>query len=416
LIALTSANRLGLFPRVAASTWRQRRLLVLCYHGVSLSDEHEWSDVYISERRLEQRLETLKKVGASVLPLGEALERLRADDLPPSSVSITFDEGMHDFYSKAYPLLQAFQVPTTLYVPTYYSTYQRPIFDMASSYMLWRGRGRYIETGNLLPGAPRVRIPTNREKRTDLHLQMRAYANARGLSASEKDAMLRELSAKVGIDWDEFLASRMLRLMSIDELRSLDQRLVDVQLHTHRHRTPRDYTLFVREIEDNLAALEVMGFPKAGRVHFCYPSGDSDSVFYPWLESLGIQSATTCEPAYAERLTHPLNLPRFLDTMGTTRLEFRSWVSGVAGLLPRRTFHRRRDTWQMPEMAVTQTPRAVKPIDFARPRGAALSDREMPLTIVPQRERPIGRSPVSRRVFPLRELQHDENRGSAQGD
>ena len=415
-MALTGADQAGLFPRVAASRWRRDRLLILCYHGVSLADEHEWSDVHISADRFAQRLETLRDSGATVLPLGEALERLRVGELPPCSVSITFDEGLYDFYVKAYPLLQAFDIPTTLYVPTYYSTYQRPIFDLACSYLLWRGQGRQIDCGNLLPDAPRLRIPTSAATRTDLHLRMRAHANARGFSAPEKDAMLRDLSAQVDIDWDEFVASRMLQLMTPAELRSLDRRLVDVQLHTHRHRTPRDQSLFVRELQDNLSALEAMGFSRAERRHFCYPSGDSDPAFFPWLESLGIESATTCEPAYVKRSTNRLNLPRFIDTMGTTGVEFRAWVTGMVGLLPRRTFRQSADAWQMPEPAVTPIERAAERADFARPRGAAISDREAPISLVRQHDRPIRRAASGGRVFPLRERQREDPRDSALGD
>jgi len=405
-----------MLPRVASSRWRRDRLLILCYHGVSLADEHEWSDVHISAERFEQRLETLRRSGATVLPLGDALHQLQVGELPPCSVSITFDEGLFDFYVKAYPLLQAFEMPTTLYVPTYYSTYQRPIFDLACSYLLWRGQGRQIDAGNLLPGAPRIRIPTADAKRTELHLRMRAHANARGFSAGEKDMMLADLSCQVGVDWDEFIASRMLQLMTPGELRSLDRRLVDIQLHTHRHRTPRDKSLFVREVQDNVAALEAMGFSRAGRRHFCYPSGDSDPAFFPWLESLGIESATTCEPAYAKRSTNLLNLPRFIDTMGTTDVEFRSWVTGVVGLLPRRTFHQSADAWQMPEPAVTPIERAVERADFARPRGAAISDREAPISLVRQHDRPIRRAVSGGRVSGRREPQREDPRDSALGD
>jgi len=72
-----------MLPRVASSRWRRDRLLILCYHGVSLADEHEWSDVHISAERFQQRLETLRRSGATVLPLGDALHQLQVGELPP---------------------------------------------------------------------------------------------------------------------------------------------------------------------------------------------------------------------------------------------------------------------------------------------------------------------------------------------
>jgi hypothetical protein len=168
-------------------------------------------------------------------------------------------------------------------------------------------------------------------------LKIRAHVNEVGYSAAEKDEMLAELCEQLGIDWEAFLASRMLQLMSPEEFSTLDRRSVDVQLHTHRHRTPREEALFVREIDDNIAALSAMGFPPEGRLHFCYPSGDADPLFYPWLESRGIQSATTCEPQIVTPNTYRLRLPRVIDTMGMTDVEFRGWASGVSSFLPRRS-------------------------------------------------------------------------------
>jgi hypothetical protein len=40
--ALEIARGLGVFEMVASSRWRQQRLIILCYHGFSLRDEHEW--------------------------------------------------------------------------------------------------------------------------------------------------------------------------------------------------------------------------------------------------------------------------------------------------------------------------------------------------------------------------------------
>jgi hypothetical protein len=336
VMTLRGVEQLGVFSAVRRSRWRQQRLLILCYHGVSLVDEHQWSDAYIPETHLRRRFEILRDGRYSVLPLGEALERLSRDDLPPGSVAITFDDGLYDFYSKAQKLVCEFGFPVTVYVPTYYSIFSRPVFDLASSYFLWKGRGRRIGFGALLPQPTRASIPLDSALREALHLKIRSHVNAAGYSAAEKDLMLGELSAQVGLDWESFVKSRMLQLMSPDEIAALDRRYVDVQLHTHRHRTPRNSSLFMRELDDNIAALDSMGFSRGGLHHFCYPSGDADPLFYPWLEARGIRSATTCEPQMVSRATHWLNLPRVVDTVGLTETEFEAWVSGVASFVPRR--------------------------------------------------------------------------------
>ena len=338
ILTLRATERAGLFSRIGESQWRQNRLLILCYHGVALADEDRWSDVHISESHLRHRFEILRSERCSLLSLDEALERLSHGDLPPRSVTVTFDEGLYDFYAKAYPLVREFDIPTTLYVPTYYAMVRRPIFDLACSYLLWRGRGKTVESETLLPGQTRREIPVAAAPRYELHLAIRAHANSAGYSALEKDAILAELAHQIGLDWDAFVSSRMLQLMSPDEFNALDRRLVSVQLHSHRHRTPRNERLFVREIDDNIDALVAMGFSRTGRRHFCYPSGDADPVFYPWLEARGIVSATTCEPRFATRDTHPLDLPRVIDTMAMTDVEFRAWTAGVSAFIPRRRF------------------------------------------------------------------------------
>ena len=327
-----------MFARIGRSEWRRQRLLILCYHGVSLADEHEWSDVYISQERLRQRLETLRKLTRSILPLDDALQRLTSGDLPPCSVAITFDDGLHDFYAKSYPLLREFEIPATVYVPTYYSKHRRPIFDVACSYLLWRGRGRSVETGRLLPSNERLVVPVDEDERRELHLAVRAHVNELGFSAVEKDDMLAALARQLGVDWDDFLDRRMLQSMSPAEISALDPRLVDVQLHTHRHRSPRDEALFMRELDDNIAALDAMGLPPRERTHFCYPSGDADPVFYPWLRARAITSATTCQPGIAHRDSHLLDLPRVIDTMAMTETEFHGWVTGASAFLPKRRF------------------------------------------------------------------------------
>jgi hypothetical protein len=140
---LGASSRLGLLSGIRDSAWRKRRLLILCYHSISIDDEHEWSGTYsMSPALLESRLRMLRDGGYNVLPLGEAVRRLYEGSLPPRSVALTFDDGMFDFHARAWPLLQQFGFPATVYLTTYYSDYTKPIFGLLCSYVLWRARTR----------------------------------------------------------------------------------------------------------------------------------------------------------------------------------------------------------------------------------------------------------------------------------
>lgn len=63
--AITGAlNASGALSICRDSAWRQRRLLILCYHGVSLDDEHLWNpELYVSPNRFEGRLRMIAEGG-----------------------------------------------------------------------------------------------------------------------------------------------------------------------------------------------------------------------------------------------------------------------------------------------------------------------------------------------------------------
>lgn len=314
LLVYRAAEAAGLTSLLLDSGWRRRRLLVLCYHGLSLADEHLWSPaVYLPPELFRARMQTLRELGCAVLPLGEALERLREGTLPPRSVAITFDDGSYDFYKLAWPILREYGFPATVYLTSYYATYNRPVFDVMLSYLLWKG------------GDP---------DRAEAQRRIKQEARERGLSAPEKDAVLAGLAARLGIDYEALSAQRILQLMNLDEVRELAAAGLDVQLHTHRHRVPRDRGLFLREIEDNRRAIADVSSPPA--VHFCYPCGWYAPEFFDWLRSAGVVSATTCEPSLATAQTDPYLVPRLLDHARMSPVEYRAWVSGLGGLLPRR--------------------------------------------------------------------------------
>ncbi len=336
LTALRAARGSGALRLINRSDWRQRRLLILGYHGVSQADEHEWdSSLFMPQEMVRARFELVRSRGYTVLPLAEALRRLHNGSLADRSVAITFDDGSADFFSRAYPLLQEFGFPVTLYLTTYYSRDQRPVFPPMCGYLLWSGRTRRISGQDLVPNGGSLDLVHSGRRRSAFRAIVR-WAAERRLDAAQKDDLLGTLAERVGVDYDALRRRRLLQIMSAAEIAQLDPKLVDVQLHTHRHRVPLNRELFRREIEDNRR--EIARITQSSRLltHFCYPSGVTHPQFLPWLRELGIESATTCYTGISSAATDPLMLPRLIDTSSLTTLEFESWLTGAAALLPTR--------------------------------------------------------------------------------
>lgn len=334
---LAAVRAVGGFRLVRDSSWRQRRLLILCYHGVSLLDEHEWNpELYVSPERFRDRMRMLREGGYNVLPLDEAVARLREGTLPERSVAITFDDGAYDFFASALPILREFDLPATVYLTTYYCSRQWPVFDTACSYVLWKGRGRSFEGEGLLTESGR-RTVGDRETQRVLAAELREAAARAGATAEEKDRRLRLLAQRLGVDDSEMRRRRILHLMTPEEVAALSVARVDVQLHTHRHRTPSDRDAFLREIDDNRSEILRYTASASPAVHFCYPSGVYAREFLPWLQERGVLTATTCETAFASPESEPLLLPRLIDTMNLSPLEFQAWLDGTAHWMPRRS-------------------------------------------------------------------------------
>jgi peptidoglycan/xylan/chitin deacetylase (PgdA/CDA1 family) len=331
---LGSAQTCGVFSLVQNSKWRQDRLLILAYHGIAIDDEHRWNpSLFMHPEFFRSRLKLIADAGCTVLPLGEAIHRLYAGDLPKGSVALTFDDGTYDFYKHAYPILKEFNFPVTLYLTTFYSHYNRPVFDVMVSYLLWKRQAAPLNLKQLT--GHDATFPLNTDAaRTAVVKQLYEFSESRKLSAEQKDGLIFKLAAVLGANHGDVVRKRILHIMTPDEVSRVAAGGVDIQLHTHRHRTPSDRGLFLREIDDNRKCIEEM----TGSVptHFCYPSGHYKPPFLAWLKEAGVESATTCDPGISARRSEPLLLPRLVDSSTLSPVEFEGWLAGLSEMIPRR--------------------------------------------------------------------------------
>ncbi|HEX8983932.1 MAG TPA: polysaccharide deacetylase family protein [Bryobacteraceae bacterium] len=326
-----AARRSGLNAVLLRSNWRQRRLLILGYHGISLDDEHEWDrSLYMPSEMFRERLERIRESGCTVLPLGPAVEMLYKGALPPRAVAITFDDGFYDFHAKALPHLRHFGWPATVYLTTYYSDYNVPVFDVMLRYLLWKGRTRPLSWPDLdLAG-----IVLDEAGQTAATRRIAAVCVERRLSGRDKNAVLRSLAERLNVDLDGLIARRILHLMTPGEAAGLPAQGIDIQLHCHRHRVHRSRERFCAELTDNRACIERGEGPIPE--HFCYPGGFRLPEFSDWLAEWGVRSAVTCELDLAGPQSDRFELPRLVDMSAVGPDEFCGWLSGMAAWVPRR--------------------------------------------------------------------------------
>lgn len=321
------------FHLISRSKWRHRRLLILCYHGVADFGQEQWNGgLFLSTRVFENRLQRLVDGGFRVLGLREALCRVAAGTLPQKSVVLTFDDGLHNFYQVAWPILKRYQFPATVYLTTYYSSYNRPIFDLICGYLLWQARGGLYDARGVANLSEHLDLRSEAARAQALG-QLKGWAAQQDLSGPHKDELAQHLAERLRIDYGEILRRRVMHLMNPDEIAELAAQGVDFQLHTHRHRMPLDRELLYDELEQNRNRIaEWTGHMPE---HLCYPSGMSHPAHLPLLRECGIRSATTCQPGLITRTSHPLLLPRIGDHSGCGPIEFEAWLSGISALDPR---------------------------------------------------------------------------------
>ena len=243
---------------------------------------------------------------------------------------ITFDDGMYDFFALAYPLLQEFGYPATVYLTTYYSEYNRPVFDLMCSYLLWKARGERLTW----PDLGFNHFPLDVAARTHVATTLKSHSEVTGMSGRDKDALIIELAARLNIDFEPIRRSRLIHLMNPTEVAAIARAGIDIQLHTHRHKSCRTHDGFVGEIVENQQRIEAVSGVHAR--HFSYPGGVHLPEYPAWLRAEGIQSATTCEARLATCRDDRMLLPRLVDSDGLSIAEFRASVAGVTEFVPNR--------------------------------------------------------------------------------
>jgi len=299
--------------------WKLRRIpsnyfLVLMYHRIiSLNDVGKGiqAGMYVQAETFEDHIRFLK-TSFSILSISE----LQSYTEKQSSIShdkplcaITSDDGWHDFYTKAFPILKAHKVPATVFLPTDFIGTNDWFWTDRLGYLLFKrlnsncsqncNRGSGNAVVNKL-----VELKGSQESRLEEAIEiLKEYRD------DEINEILSELSDRWNLDQNPSGRS----FLNWEEVREMAQSgLITFGSHTVTHKILT--TLSDQEIHDELIKsrkrLIVEQVVDPSFIPFCYPNGNYNDKIAAMAKDTGYDLAVTTKKGWNNLESGPFTLRR----------------------------------------------------------------------------------------------------------
>jgi peptidoglycan/xylan/chitin deacetylase (PgdA/CDA1 family) len=286
---------------LASPAGRRAGLSILIYHRVlPAADPLREGDPDAEGFRWQMRLLARH---FNVLPLQDAVRRLREGSLPARAACVTFDDGYADNCTIALPILKEVGLPATFFVATAYLDGGRMFNDTLIELAARLPAGR-CDLSRAGLGQHRLSSPADRRA-----LAAKLIGHFKYQDAEARLPAAEALAAEFAIDLPDDL------MMSTAQLRALHRAGMEVGGHTHTHpilarldaaRARDEILVGKQQLEERL------GSPVRA---FAYPNGRPGKDYRPehvsMVEQCGFDVAVSTRPAAAGAGDGLHELPRF---------------------------------------------------------------------------------------------------------
>jgi peptidoglycan/xylan/chitin deacetylase (PgdA/CDA1 family) len=239
----------------------------------------------------------------NVLPLGEAVERLKRGNLPARAAAITFDDGYSDNLHHALPVLLKHRIPAAFFISTGHVD-KGLMWNDAIIESVRTARCPHIDLGFL--GLGNFPLHTIEDKRNAITQAISSIMHLPGRELSEAVAQLSECCS--GTLPDNLM-------LTSSQLRDLVSSGMTLGAHTTTHPilTRLDDSSAKREIADSRDFLSAATREKVDL--FAYPNGKLGRDYLPKhaqiVRDLGFSAAVTTNWGVGSAASDPFQLPRF---------------------------------------------------------------------------------------------------------
>jgi peptidoglycan/xylan/chitin deacetylase (PgdA/CDA1 family) len=277
------------------------KVLILTYHRFSPVEEPDKTSAQAFADHLEYLTQHYR-----LLPLSEITSCLATGrTLPPATAALSIDDGYHDFYEIAYPLLLKYRVPATLYVATDF---------VDNRVWLWTDKLRFLTART--PANELVAMLKGRTLRLSLtdRLSRLKAANKintilKTLPNEHKEEAIKRIAASLDVLLPP-LPPAEFGAVTWPQAREMDAEGIEIGSHTATHPILINVTdeMLQYELTASKARLETVLGRKVPL--FCYPNGRHDARVQRATAKAGYRCAVTNVPGLNTNQTPLLSLRR----------------------------------------------------------------------------------------------------------
>jgi len=286
--AAAIANRLGLIDSYAFFRRKltKSQVAILMYHRISSSKDN-WSLKPLSPQIFEQQIGYFCR-RYKILSLDELAQYIhQGESLPEKAVVITFDDGYKDNYLHAFPVLEKYKVPATIFLTTGH---------IGSGNLFWLDKVRYIIQHTTIN-----RINLNElvnyslESEADKHRSSFAIANSLNkLPENNKNLLIEKLLSVSNVDIPADLGREL--VLSWDEVREMSNNGIIFGAHTVNHPVLTNMPLEQAKWEISQSKKDIEENLGKRVTAFAYPNGDFNPEIVKFIKESGFTCAVSVLP------------------------------------------------------------------------------------------------------------------------
>lgn len=293
---------LGLTKTLLTRASSKHRLSILIYHRVLDKPDDFHTDIPGIDM-FSWQMELLHRY-YNVIPLSQAIEQLKTNQLHPETACVTFDDGYADNYLNALPILQQWNIPATFFVAS----------GFLDGGMMWNDivleaiRHHDNDHLDLTPVGLEYYALGDLTQRRQLAVQL--LTTIKYLSSTQRD----EVTSSIKEQTHQYLPENL--MMTTEQLKALHASGMEIGGHTVNH--PILSSLSEEQAEQEIDAGRQQLSAKldgAAIRYFAYPNGKPGQDYNPnhaeMVKRLGFEGAVSTSYGAATSNSDLYQLPRF---------------------------------------------------------------------------------------------------------